>query len=81
MKCLALIQPWASLVVHGHAHRGQLQGATKSGTPVYNVSMPLLARTFPDKPPFRVFDIAVVEEPSITSAAAHGRRATDAVAS
>ena len=38
-----------SLVLHGHAHRGQLEGATKSGVPVYNVSMPLLARTFPDR--------------------------------
>ena len=38
-----------SLVVHGHAHRGQLEGATKSGVPVYNVSMPLLTRTFPDR--------------------------------
>src|SRR5215212_2201454 len=31
-----------SLVVHGHAHRGQLEGATKTNVPVYNVSMPLL---------------------------------------
>src|SRR5262249_5462685 len=28
-----------SLVFHGHAHRGQLEGATKTGVPVYNVSM------------------------------------------
>lgn len=72
-----------SLVVHGHAHRGQLQGATKSGVPVYNVSMPLLARTMTGKPPFRVFEIPVDdqrEQPSI-AAAARGRRATDAVAS
>ena len=46
-----------SLVVHGHAHRGQLEGQTKNGTPVYNVSMPLLARTFDDRPPFRVFNL------------------------
>ncbi len=69
-----------SLVVHGHAHRGQLQGATKTGVPVYNVSMPLLTRSFPDRPPFRVFEIPVVE-PLIVPAAARGRRATDAVAS
>jgi hypothetical protein len=48
-----------SLVVHGHAHRGQLEGSTKSGTPVYNVAMPLLKRSFPDKPAFRVFEVAV----------------------
>lgn len=70
-----------SLVLHGHAHRGQLQGATKSGVPVYNVSMPLLTRTFTDKPPFRVFDIAVEEPPSLAVTALRGRRATDAVAS
>jgi len=49
-----------SLVLHGHAHRGQLEGATKSGVPVYNVSMPLLARSFPDRPAFRVFEIPIV---------------------
>jgi len=70
-----------SLVVHGHAHRGQLQGVTKSGVPVYNVSMPLLGRTFPDKPPFRVFEIPVEEQPALASTALRGRRATDAVAS
>lgn len=46
-----------SFVLHGHAHRGQLEGATKSGVPVYNVSMPLLARLFPDRPAFRVFEV------------------------
>jgi Icc-related predicted phosphoesterase len=48
-----------SLVFHGHAHRGQPEGATTSGTAVYNVSMPLLKRAFPDRPPFRVFEVAV----------------------
>ena len=33
-----------SLVVHSHAHRGRLEGATSTGVPVYNVSMPLLTR-------------------------------------
>ena len=72
-----------SLVMHGHAHRGRLEGTTTTGVPVYNVSMPLLARSFADRPPFRVFDIPV-EEPSTahpTPAAARGRRATDAIAS
>lgn len=48
-----------SLVVHGHAHRGQLEGRTKSGAPVYNVSMPLLRRSCPDRPAFRVFEVTV----------------------
>lgn len=70
-----------SVVVHGHAHRGQPEGTTKSGVPVYNVSMPLLTRAIPNKPPFRVFEIPVVAQPTIAEAAARGRRATDAVAS
>lgn len=41
-------------VVHGHAHRGSLEGRTLSGTPVYNVARPLLQRTFPEQPAFRV---------------------------
>lgn len=60
-----------SLVLHGHAHRGQPQGATKNNVPVYNVSMPLLTRLFPDRPPFRVFELPASEPdrpPSITSA-------------
>jgi Icc-related predicted phosphoesterase len=61
-------------------HRGQLEGRTKSGVPVFNVSMPLLTRSFPDRPPFRVFEVG---EPAAASPAAfnRGRRATDAVAS
>jgi Icc-related predicted phosphoesterase len=67
-----------SLVVHGHAHRGQLEGATKSNVPVYNVAMPLLARSFPDRPAFRVFEVSTGEQPA---AAPFGRRASDAIAS
>jgi len=62
-----------SLVVHGHAHRGHLQGATKTGVPVYNVSMPLLVRAMPEQPAFRVFDVPVA--PASTSAPM--RRASD----
>jgi Icc-related predicted phosphoesterase len=50
-----------SLVIHGHAHRGQLQGATTSGVPVYNVCIPLLTRSFSDRPPFRIFEVSVAE--------------------
>jgi len=86
-----------SVVVHGHAHRGKLEGATRTGVPVYNVSMPLLTRTFANRPPFRVFDVAVDRSASgetapahstppaagraPTGAAPHGRRATDVLAS
>jgi Icc-related predicted phosphoesterase len=77
-----------SLVVHGHAHRGQLQGATKTGVPVYNVSLPLLTRSFADRPPFRVFEMPAGAETACETRAipfaaspGRGRRATDAVAS
>jgi Icc-related predicted phosphoesterase len=43
---------------HGHAHRGAPEGRTASGIPVYNVSLPLLRRTFPDQPPCRILEIA-----------------------
>lgn len=48
-----------SLVLHGHAHRGQLQGKTKTDVPVYNVSMPLLTRSFPDRPAFRMIELCM----------------------
>ena len=44
-------------VVHGHAHNGALEGKTSSGTPVYNVAMPLLKKCWPEQPPFRVIEI------------------------
>jgi Icc-related predicted phosphoesterase len=50
-----------SLVLHGHAHRGQPQGVTKNDVPVYNVSMPLLTRLYPDRPPFRVFELPAAD--------------------
>ena len=52
-----------NVVFHGHAHHGALEGRTAKGTPVFNVAMPLLLRTFPDKPPFRVFEMPAVEAP------------------
>ena len=44
-------------VFHGHAHHGFPEGRTKDGVPVYNVAMPLLRRSFPDRPPFRLVEI------------------------
>jgi hypothetical protein len=44
-------------VFHGHAHRGSLEGRTVNGVPVYNVAKPLLQRTNPDQPPFRLFEL------------------------
>lgn len=50
-----------SMIVHGHAHRGRPEGRTKNNVPVYNVSMPLLARVFPDQPRFRLIRVPVGE--------------------
>ena len=36
---------------HGHAHRGTFEGKTQAGKPVYNVSLPLMRKQFPDGPP------------------------------
>jgi Icc-related predicted phosphoesterase len=46
-----------SVVFHGHAHSGAPEGRTTSGTPVYNVAMPLMLRTYPGRPPYRVVEI------------------------
>ena len=60
-----------SLVLHGHAHRGQLEGRTKSGVRVCNVSMPLLSRTFADRPSFCVFEVPAGERQAGETPPAH----------
>jgi Icc-related predicted phosphoesterase len=45
------------LVVHGHAHRGALEGRTVNGIAVYNVAKPLLERSFTERPPFRLLRV------------------------
>ena len=49
--------------VHGHAHRGALEAKTTTGVPVYNVSMPLLKASFPNRPAFRLLTLPKVEPP------------------
>jgi Icc-related predicted phosphoesterase len=46
-------------IFHGHAHNGTFEGRTRGGVPVYNVSMPLLRRHFPGKPPFHILEVEV----------------------
>lgn len=46
----------ADLVVHGHAHHGQLEGKTTGGSPVYNVAITLLQARDPSAA-YRVFDL------------------------
>jgi Icc-related predicted phosphoesterase len=56
-----------TLVLHGHAHHGSPEGRTRNGTPVYNVSLPLLRQLFPDRP-FRILEVPVrPAEPSLTA--------------
>ena len=42
---------------HGHAHLGTPEGYTRGRVPVFNVCLPLLRERFPDRPPFRVFEV------------------------
>jgi len=46
-------------VFHGHAHRGRPEGKTSTGVPVYNVCVQLLRHSYPDRPPYRLFEIHV----------------------
>jgi Icc-related predicted phosphoesterase len=57
-------------VFHGHAHRGTLEGRTINGVPVFNVCKPLLQRAWPDRPPFRMFELPrePAQDPSGVSA-------------
>jgi Icc-related predicted phosphoesterase len=55
-----------SVVFHGHAHRGTPEGRTSAGVPVYNVSMPLLARQNPTRPPYLIWELPLTgdEQPA-----------------
>lgn len=44
-------------VFHGHAHKGQAEGRTATGIPVYNVAYHVLKSAYPDRPPFRLFEV------------------------
>jgi Icc-related predicted phosphoesterase len=57
-----LLQPLdtlgASVVFHGHAHHGALEGATPGGIPVFNVALPLLMESGMS---FKVFNVSAPE--------------------
>jgi Icc-related predicted phosphoesterase len=46
----------ATLVVHGHAHHGSLEGKTTGGVPVHNVAITLLQQQHPPAV-YRIFDV------------------------
>ena len=62
LGCSRLEEPLSRYMVtavfHGHAHHGQPEGRTSSGSPVYNVSLPLLAAISPEQP-IRLLDVAL----------------------
>ena len=69
-------------VFHGHAHKGRPEGVTQTGIPVFNVAHTVLATNYPDKPPFRLFEVKHVsrDEPAVTPIAdrrQRGRRSSD----
>jgi Icc-related predicted phosphoesterase len=62
LGCSRLEEPLSrytvTAVFHGHAHHGKPEGKTSSGSPVYNVSLPLLAALSPEQP-IRTLDVAL----------------------
>jgi Icc-related predicted phosphoesterase len=68
LGCGRLAEPLSrypvAAVFHGHAHRGSLEGKIGDNVPVYNVSLPLLHRLWPDRPPLRVIEVVVPEAPA-----------------
>jgi Icc-related predicted phosphoesterase len=61
-----------SAVFHGHAHHGRPEGRTRTGTPVFNVSITLMRELFPEQP-FRIVEISAHAE----ELAANRRRGED----
>jgi Icc-related predicted phosphoesterase len=55
---------------HGHAHRGAPEVRTPAGVPVYNVSVPVMRRVYPNRPPFRLLTLEA--RPAAAGAAAAG---------
>jgi Icc-related predicted phosphoesterase len=51
-----LVRYSVSAAFHGHAHRGQPEGRTGNGVPVFNVSWPLLQKIRPDQP-FHILEL------------------------
>jgi Icc-related predicted phosphoesterase len=60
-------------VFHGHAHRGVLEGMA-GHIPVYNVCLPLLKATYPDRQPYKVLELRAEEGRPVTTAGTPERR-------
>jgi Icc-related predicted phosphoesterase len=57
-----LIRFPVSAVFHGHAHHGRPEGRTRTGVPVFNVSMSLMRELSPDRP-FRLLEVPMTQHP------------------
>jgi Icc-related predicted phosphoesterase len=47
----------ATVVFHGHAHKGSPEGKSSTGIPVFNVAYPVLKEAYPDRPAYRLFTL------------------------
>jgi Icc-related predicted phosphoesterase len=69
LGCSRLAEPLArypvTAVFHGHAHNGSAEGRIGE-TPVYNVSLPLMARVSPDLP-VRLLTLTLDDEPNLAA--------------
>ncbi len=54
-----------TMVFHGHAHRGALEGRTKGNAAVYNVAMPLLLAAKPGEQPLKIVEVPI-GQPALT---------------
>lgn len=67
-------------VFHGHAHRGFPEGKLANGTSVFNVAKPLMERSYPGQPGFRIFELklgeAVIADPALPESATVGAGAS-----
>jgi Icc-related predicted phosphoesterase len=67
-----------SAVFHGHAHHGRPQGRTRTGAPVFNVSMSLMRELSPERP-FRLLEVPMKPHPDPADRRTGGdRRALEA---
>jgi Icc-related predicted phosphoesterase len=66
-------------VLHGHAHHGAPEGRTSGNVPVYNVSMPLLKRIYPDRPAFRILEVVREPETPTNGHVPHAAALTDRI--
>ena len=52
----------ASVIFHGHAHRGTHEGVTKGEIPVFNCAWPLLKRMHPQGPLLKLYELPTLVE-------------------